>query len=304
TIYKLAYALIFKKLQKVFGDNIRFLVGGGALLDISQQQFFAAIGVPVYQGYGLTEATPIISANTPARHKFGTSGMIIPGIACKIVDDKGNELPKGKQGEIIIKGDNVMKGYYLNQEATDSAIREEWLWTGDLGFIDKDDFLVVVGRQKALLISPNGEKYSPEGIEEAIVNSSEFIYQVMVYNDMCAYTVAVVTLNVEKIAKYIRTNAIASADDIISVIEKSFYKFLDNEVYKNQFPEIWIPSTFMIVAEPFTEQNLMINSTLKMVRHKVLDTYKLEIDRMYTPEANSPHNTYNQRTVYELFKLK
>lgn len=303
-IYKLAYVLIFKKLQKIFGNNIRFCVGGGALLDISQQQFFAAIGVPVFQGYGLTEATPIISANTPARHKLGTSGMVIPGVECKIIDDKGSELPKGMKGEIIIRGNNVMKGYYLNPEATAATIRDGWLWTGDLGYFDEDDFLVVVGRQKALLIAANGEKYSPEGIEEAIVNASEMISQVMVYNDMSPYTIGVVTLNTEKIKKFIRENNITSSDEVMKAIRQSFYQFLENEAYKNQFPEVWIPKTFTIVAEPFSEQNNMINSTMKMVRHKVFEAYQTSISLLFTAEGSDPVHANNKHIIKQLFSLE
>lgn len=299
-IYKIAYNLIFKKFQKVFGDNIRYCVGGGALLDISQQRFFAAIGVPVFQGYGLTEATPIISANTPGRHKLGTSGMVLPGIECKISDESGNPLPQGRQGEIVIRGENVMKGYYLNPEATMATVRDGWLWTGDLGYFDEDGFLVVVGRQKALLISANGEKYSPEGIEEAIVNSSDLIAQTMVYNDMRPYTVAIITLDEQAVLKKVKEQNIKSADDLISAIQKSLYRFREMEAYRNQFPEIWIPKTFVIAEELFTEQNQMINSTMKMVRHKVLENYKDLVESMYLDEGLQPMNNYNRNAVKKL----
>ncbi len=194
-IYKLADAILFKKIKTIWGKNIKFFVGGGALLDIKQQLFFNAIGVPVYQGYGLTEATPIISVNTSERHKFGTSGMIIPKLECKIIKASGEEAKTNEKGEIVIKGDNVMKGYYKNKEATKETIKDEKLYTGDMGYYDEDNFLVVVGREKALLISQDGEKYSPEGIEEAIKNCSDLIAQTMVYNDHEKYTTALITLD-------------------------------------------------------------------------------------------------------------
>jgi long-chain acyl-CoA synthetase len=299
-LFKIAYNLIFKKFQKVFGNNIRYCVGGGALLDISQQRFFAAIGVPVYQGYGLTEATPIISANTPGRHKLGTSGMVLPGIECKIADESGNPLPQGKQGEIVIRGENVMKGYYLNPEATMATIRNGWLWTGDLGYFDDDGFLVVVGRQKALLISANGEKYSPEGIEEAIVNSSEIIAQAMVYNDMRPYTVAVIALDEQALQRKIKEIGLKSADEVILAIQKSLTIFRESDEYKNQFPEIWIPKAFAIAEELFTEQNQMINSTMKMVRHKVFESHKSLIESMYTANGLNPLNEHNRNVAARL----
>lgn len=302
-VHKLADALIFSKLRTVFGNSIRFCVGGGALLDISQQRFFAAIGVPVYQGYGLTEATPIISANTPSKHKLGASGAVLPNIECYIADDHGNVLPPGQKGEIVIRGENVMKGYYLNPEATAASIRDGWLWTGDLGYFDQDGFLVVVGRQKALLIAPNGEKYSPEGIEEAIVNVSPLIAQVMVYNDMKPYTSAIITLNEEKVSAIKREGKIQDADELIEKLSLSLHAFKQHPSYRDSFPEIWIPKTFTIVPEQFTEQNLMINSTMKMVRHKVSETYRGLIDFMYTPDGESPMNDYNRAALKKMFRM-
>lgn len=298
-VYKLAYTLIFKKLQGIFGNSIRFCVGGGALLDLSQQQFFAAIGVPVYQGYGLTEATPIISANNPDVHKYGTSGMVIPNIVCKIVDAEGRELAQGVKGQIVIKGNNVMKGYYLNPEATEKSIKDGWLFTGDLGYFDEDGFLVVVGREKALLISPNGEKYSPEGIEEAIVNTASLISQVMVYNDMKPFTVAVVVVSEEK-ARRLMTQQSLDAESLIGLVEEDLQKFTTHEAYKGQFPEMWIPRAFVLASEPFTEQNLMINSTLKMVRHKVLDAYKQPVEALYRSDGNKNQNSHNMKVIESL----
>lgn len=299
--YALASKLIFTKFQKVFGNNFRYNVGGGALLDISQQRFFAAIGVPVYQGYGLTEATPIISANTPALHKLGTSGMVLPGIECKIMDSNGNELPAGKQGEIVIKGNNVMLGYYLNPEATAQSIKNGWLWTGDLGYFDEDGFLVVVGREKALLIAPNGEKYSPEGIEEAIVNASDLVSQAMVYNDMSPYTVAVINLNHEGVMQLIKEKAISDPETLLRYIELSFNAYKQHASYKGQIPEFWAPRTFIIGTEDFTEQNQMINSTMKMVRHKVLSYYKPLIEYMLSPEGAQSKNSKNIENLHFLY---
>lgn len=301
--YKLAYKLIFKKLQSVFGNSIRFCVGGGALLDLSQQQFFAAIGVPVYQGYGLTEAAPIISANNPAVHKFGTSGKVIPHLECTIRDASGNILPAGTKGEIVIRGNNVMKGYYRNQEATASIIRDGWLHTGDLGYMDEDGFLVVVGREKALLISPNGEKYSPEGIEEAIVNTAEYISQVMVYNDMKPFTTAVIVLAEDRLRKLIAKQHITSAEVLIELIASDLQGFNKHEAYQDQFPELWIPRRFVIAAEPFTEQNLMINSTLKMVRHKVLEAYKTPVEDIYKAEGDKSMSKHNLQMIQQFFGL-
>ena len=272
--YWIAKILIFKKLKLIFGANIEFLVGGGALLDIKQQQFYKAIGVPVYQGYGLTEATPVISTNTPFEHKMGTSGKVLGNIECKICDDNGSSVLSGMKGEIVIRGDNVMKGYYKNPEATKEALRNGWLYTGDIGYFDEDDFLVVVGREKALLISEDGEKYSPEEIEEAIVNCSDMINQILIYNDHNKYTTALLTLNIKRVSDWIAKNDIDSVQLVVDKIKKEVLLFENQKEYEGKFPKKWMPSNFQIIEEEFSEANQMINSTLKMVRHKITETYQ------------------------------
>jgi long-chain acyl-CoA synthetase len=197
-MYKFADLLIFKKVRSMFGSRIEFCVGGGAFLDIKQQEFFKSLGVPVSQGYGLTEAAPVISSNTPKLHRLGTSGKTAPSVTCRIVKEKGGDAAVGEKGQVVIRGENVMKGYFKNEEATKEALRDGWLYTGDLGHLDEDGFLCVVGREKALLISEDGEKYSPEEIEEAIISTSDLVSQVMIYNDHRRYTSALVVLDTDR----------------------------------------------------------------------------------------------------------
>ncbi len=300
--YKLAQILIFKKIKSIFGKNLQFCVGGGALLDIKQQKFFYTLGVPVYQGYGQTEATPIISSNTYTIHKLGTSGPVLPGIKCKIVDSERKEVPKGTKGEIAVLGDNVMKGYFKNEEASRQVLEQGWLYTGDMGYIEEDDFLMVVGREKALLISEDGEKYSPEEIEEAITTSSELVEQAMIYNDHKKFTTAIITLNNKKVKEFIRKNNINDVEMLMQAIKKSFYKFKTEPEFINKFPEKWIPSVFRIVAEPFSEENKMINSTMKMVRYKIIETYQKDIDEMYENGRTSIVCPKNEETVKKLLQ--
>jgi len=299
--YKLANTLIFPKLREVFGGNLKFCVGGGALLDIKQQKFFYSIGAPVFQGYGLTEATPIISANTPKLHKLGTSGGVINGVKCKIIKTDGTEARVGEKGEIVIWGDNVMKGYYKNQKASDEVLRDGGLYTGDMGYYEEDGFLMVTGREKALLISQDGEKYSPEEIEEAIVNSSEFIEQCMIYNDHKKYTTAIATLNTSKVASYVKKHHITAKKELLKVIKESFHKYKTEAEYKGKIPEKWSPSVFRLVEEPFSEANSMINSTMKMVRFKITEVYKKEIEDMYEPEKDKIADLHNEALLSKLF---
>lgn len=280
--YKLASALIFPKLREIFGNNLNFCIGGGALLEISQQEFFNAIGAPVYQGYGLTEASPIICANGPEKHKFGSSGVIMPSIECRIMKDADTEAAPMEVGEIVIKGDSVMKGYFKNPEETANTIKDGWLWTGDLGYKDPDGFLGVVGREKALLIAADGEKYSPEAIEEAVINNSELVNQIMAYNEQSKTTTALITINTSLLKARAEEKGITSAGELLAELESSFYAFKDKGA---DIPLQWIPSTFAIIEEEFSEADQLINSTMKLVRHKVRDFYKDRIELMYSDEA-------------------
>ncbi|WP_455381492.1 AMP-dependent synthetase/ligase, partial [Salinispira pacifica] len=298
--YRLADLLIFRKVRATFGSRIQFCVGGGALLDTGQQQFFRALGVPIFQGYGLTEAAPVISSNTQTGHKIGTSGQVLPSVICKIVREDGSTADPGEKGEICIRGENVMKGYYCNPEATAETIVEGWLHTGDLGYFDPDGFLVVTGREKALLISCDGEKYSPEGIEEAIVSASTIISQVMIYNDHCKYTSALLTVDPARLTAAATERGASTPDQLIDLVREELYRFRSDPAAHQHFPSQWIPSVFLVLPEHFSEENRMINSSMKLVRYKVLETHREEIDYLYSPEGGEVHNDRNRGTLAAL----
>ncbi len=299
--YKLIDLLIFRQVRSIFGRRIRFCVGGGALLDVKQQEFFNAIGVPIYQGYGLTEAAPVISSNLPEIHKFGSSGRVAAGIDCKIINENGGEAAVGERGEIVIQGENVMKGYYKNSAATEETIKDGWLYTGDLGYFDEDGFLVVVGRAKALLIAPDGEKYSPEGIEETITNSTDLIKQVMLYNDHNHYTSALIVPDYQNVKEVIDTRTVTDADQLLYELNTALFSFQQEENYRNMFPNVWLPATFQVLSEAFTEENKMINSTMKMVRYKIVQAHQDLIEYMYTEEGKNFINPRNRGAVKTLF---
>lgn len=299
-LYKLAENLVFSKVRKVFGDKFRFFICGGAALEIKQQQFFNCIGAPVMHGYGLSEASPVISVNQRHRHKFGSSGGVLSGIDCKILDHDGRELPPNTKGLVTVKGLNTMKGYFKNDTATAEAIHDGRLNTGDMGYLDQDGFLYVTGREKALLISTDGEKYSPEEIEDAVTNCSEFVLQCVLYNDHCKYTTALITLDRDRIRKYAADQGITSPKKLLDVITKSFYNFTDDYAYRDMFPKQWIPSVFHIVAEPFSEQNGMVNSTMKIIRFKVIANYKFALEKMNTPEGKAENEAENLRVIGEI----
>jgi len=276
--------VLFSKVRMAMGGELEFFVGGGALLDKELQKFYYAIGIPMYQGYGLSEATPVISTNTPQRHKLGSSGILVRPLEIKIVDNEGNELDTGEAGEIVIKGENVMAGYWKNPKATQETVKDGWLYTGDLGYMDKDGFLYVQGRFKSLLIGSDGEKYSPEEIEETIVTQSKLIQQIMLYNNQSPYTIAVIVVD---------KNLPHSKRELAGMVASELDKYKSGGEYAGMFPERWLPATFILSQEPFSEQNKMINSTLKMVRSKVEEGYRERIEYAYSAEGKNIYNKFN-----------
>lgn len=297
--------ILFKKVREAFGGNIKFFVGGGALLDSELQRFFYAVGMPMLQGYGLSEATPIISANSlgKGRHRFGSSGKVIQPLEIKILDDEGREMPTGVKGEIVIKGENVMAGYWKNPSATAETVKDGWLYTGDMGYMAADGFLYVLGRFKSLLISADGEKYSPEGMEEAIVDKSPYIDQIIIYNNQSPYTGAIVVPNRDALCRTLAERNVSAeerATAAAEIIGAEIEKYRTGGVYGEEFPDRWLPAALAIVDEAFTEQNGLVNSTMKVVRGKVEEYYKGRIDHMYTPEGKTLKNEKNIESLAKL----
>ncbi|HWP68628.1 MAG TPA: AMP-binding protein [Rectinemataceae bacterium] len=301
--YFTAKTLLFGKIRKkALGGSISFCISGGSKLDTKQQKFFTALGVPLLPGYGLTEASPVVSASTLARYKFGTVGILLPSVTSAIVDEDGTELPTGRIGEITVAGDSVMKGYYKNQEATADVIKNGRLWTGDLGYMDEDGFLVVVGRKRALLIAESGEKYSPETIEDAVMTSTNVVEQVMVWCVYKKHPCALVTLDVPRIKTIIAEKRITTAEALCKVLQDEFYRFM-NGSSPQSIQSNWVPITFQIIGKQLNEQDGMINSTLKLVRHKVEAEYRELIDYSYTKEGSTTLNPRNIETLTSLFGL-
>jgi long-chain acyl-CoA synthetase len=303
--YALYDFLLFRKIRESFGGRLEYFIGGGALLDIELQRYFYALGIPMYQGYGLTEAAPIISANVPERHKMGSSGTVVPSLEARICDDAGKVLPAVQQGEIVVRGENVMAGYWRNDRATTEVLRNGWLYTGDLGYIDEDGFLFVLGRKKSLLIGHDGEKYSPEAIEETIVSQSSCIDQIMLYNNQSQYTVALMVPNREALSRWLSERSLsfgdpAGQDAALGLIQAEIDEYRQGGRYAGLFPERWLPSAVAVLGEPFTEQNRMLNSTLKVVRARVAEAYRERIDQLYTPEGKAFRNSLNRQIISSL----
>jgi long-chain acyl-CoA synthetase len=242
-------ALVRKKIQKQFGGNLQAFVSGGGALDQNIGKFLNAIGLPTLQGYGLTEASPVVSCNLPDLVKVETVGPPFRTNKVKIADD----------GEILIKGENVMLGYWNQKEETEKAIQDGWLHTGDIGELDENNYLKITDRKKDIIVNLGGDNISPSKIEN-ILCLNELIKQSLVYGDKKNYLVAIIVsaqeVNKEKIKP------------VIENINKSLT--LIEQVKK-----------FVLINEEFTIENGMLTPTLKLKRKEIIKNYKQKLENLY-----------------------
>ena len=283
---------------------MQFFIGGGALLDIELQRYFCAIGMPIFQGYGLSEATPVICSNAVGHARFGSSGRTVEPMDIRICDENGAELPHGQTGEIVIRGENVMAGYWKNPEATSKTIVDGWLHTGDRGYICEENprYLYVTGRFKSLLISSDGEKYSPEGYEDSLADGSKYIDASVLYNNQSPYTVVLVVPNRNTLADAAKKKGFEPGSDagrkfMLDLIQKEVDAYRPGGRKQGLFPEKWLPAAIIVADEPFTEQNGMLNTTAKMVRRKVEQHYADRIEYAMTPEGKVLYNEKNLQSL-------
>ena len=302
-LVKLFDKIIFKAVREGFGGRMRFFVGGGALLDIELQRYFCAVGMPMFQGYGLSEATPIICANSDGHAIFGSSGRIVQPLDLKICDEDGNEVPHGQKGEIVIKGENVMAGYWKNPESTAKTLVNGWLHTGDLGYV-KDEhpgYLWVVGRFKSLLITADGEKYSPEGFEDGLADGSKYIEQVILHNNQDPYTMALIVPNKDTLRELVKGKGLDPASDegkraMLQKIQDEVNEYRNGK-FAGMFPEMCLPKAIAVLPEEFTEQNQLLNSSMKIVRGRVEERYADRIKYAYTAEGKELVNEKNMASL-------
>lgn len=303
-LIKLFDKLIFKAVRENFGGRMKFFVGGGALLDIELQRYYNAIGMPMFQGYGLSEATPIICSNSTGHAIFGSSGRIVKPLDIKICDDEGKEVPAGEKGEIVIRGENVMAGYWKNPKSTAETVKDGWLYTGDMGYIPADhkDYLWVVGRFKSLLISSDGEKYSPEGFEDSLTDGSKYIDQVVLHNNQDPYTIILLVPNKDALRETVKGKGLDPKSDDgkraqLDIIQGEIDAYRKGGKHQGMFPENWLPKAVAVLPEAFTEQNHLVNSTMKIVRGKVEKYFADRIEYAYTLEGK---NLYNEKNMQAL----
>ena len=230
---------------------MKTFVSGGGALDKEVGTFLNAIGLPTLQGYGLTETSPVVSCNPIHEIRVETVGPPF----------KGNEVKIAQDGEILVKGENVMLGYWNNKVETNKVLKDGWLYTGDIGVLE-ENYLKITDRKKDILISPGGDNISPVKIENELVNC-DLIDQAIVYGDYKPYLVALIVLNEDKknTSKYEIDNQIEEINEKLSKIEKI--------------------RKYIVSNERFSIENGMLTPTLKLKRYKIIKKYKKEFENLY-----------------------
>ena len=257
--YYLLDKLVLNKVRLSLGGRLKYSISGGASLNPSMAKFFEALGIRVLEGYGLTETAPIISVNPLANYKFGTVGKIILGVEVKIADDK----------EILVKGPNVMEGYYNNQKASQEVFENGWFKTGDLGFIDTDGYLAIIGRKKEMIVTSTGKNVNPVDLENAL-QESKYIRQAMVYGDKQKFISALIVPDFEEIKIYASENKIDL--ELYQLLNDERIKNLVDSEIKNQlkdFSENEQVRSFRILDREFSEEREELTPTLKLRRGKI-----------------------------------
>ncbi len=280
-----ADALIFSKIRARFGGRLRFAISGAAALPSEVAEFIDAIGISVYEGYGLTETSPIVSANTPAARKLGSAGKPLPGV--RVVIDRAAS-PDQRNGEIVVYGENVMQGYYAQDEENRRVFTEgRGLRTGDLGYLDADDFLFVTGRIKEQYKLSNAKYVAPSPLEDRL-RLSPFIDNVMVYGDNRAYNVALIVPDPQAVQSFAAAEGL-SQESLPLLIEepKIRQKFsLEIERLSSGFKGYERVRSFAFVLEAFSQENGTLTPSLKLKRHEIVKRWGAVLENLYPAHAD------------------
>jgi long-chain acyl-CoA synthetase len=271
-VWKLFDLLVYKKLRKRLGGRLRFFVSGGSALNKDTGEFFDSMGIKILEGYGMTEASPVISVNREENYRFGTVGLPLNGVTVRIAED----------GEILVKGGNVMTGYYKDEKETKEIIRDGWLHTGDIGEIDSEGRLKITDRKKTLFKTEGGKYISLTHIEEAIVRS-RFIEQILALGGDKPFVTALVTPAFDELKSYAVETRLQYRDNKDLVAHPEILKLMRREIDEKQtmLAKHERVRRFTLLPEPFSIEGGELTPTLKVRRKIVEEKYKVLIEEMY-----------------------
>jgi len=271
----LADKLVYQKFRKRLGGRVRFGISGGAALPKEVAEFFYDLGVQIYEGYGLTETSPVMSVNREGQFKFGTVGMPLKEVEVKI----------SEEGEVITKSACVMKGYYKREDETKAVLKEGWFYTGDLGMIDKDGFLVITGRKKEIIVTSGGKKVSPRHIEEMMETASS-ILRCVLFGEGHKFITALIVPDKEMLLKYADEQKIAydAYKDLLK--NPLVYQWIESRVdsLSKDLANFEKIKYFALLEHDFSQASGELTPTLKVKREVVVSRYKDELLGFYAKD--------------------
>ena len=271
TFNKILDKLVRRKVNKRFGGSLKALISGGAALNFEVGLYLSALGLPLLQGYGQTETAPVVSANPPERIKLDTVGPIFKGTEVKIAND----------GEILVKGENIMNGYWNDPEATNATIIDGWVHTGDIGEFDEDQYLKITDRKKDIIVNSGGDNISPSRVEEKL-NIEPEIAQSMVYGDFKNYLVAIIIPEKEQAIAWANKNN--KTNDLKALVkDQDFIKMIKEVTSKvnAKLSAIENIRKFILIDEEFTIENDLMTPTMKVKRFKVKNIFGDRLEKLY-----------------------
>jgi long-chain acyl-CoA synthetase len=263
---------LFKNVRAIFGGRVRQATSGAAPIAREILEFFFACGVPVLEGYGMTETSTAATFSTPEEHRFGTVGRALPGVQLKIADD----------GEILIKGANIFHGYHNRADTSFGAVEDGWLHTGDLGSIDEDGYLSITGRKKDIIITAGGKNLTPANIENEL-KQSRWISQAVMHGDQRPYPVVLITLDEEEMPQYAREHGLP--EDIAALSrEPAIHELIQGEVDRvnAKYAQVEQVKKFAILDHDLSQPTGELTPTLKVKRNVVNEKYKDILDALYS----------------------
>jgi len=271
--WRLAYKLVFSKIRAGMGGRVETFISGGAPLGRELAEWYATVGIRIHEGYGLTETSPVIAVNTPANHRIGTVGKTLPNLEVRIAED----------GEILVRGPSVFKGYWNRPEETKAALEDGWFKTGDIGKIDADGYLSVTDRKKDLIKTSGGKFIAPQPIENAL-KLNPYIGIAAILGDRRKFAAVMISPNFARLEDWARENAVpfsSRAELVAHPKVQSLYEAVVEEQNQNlaRFEKL---KRVILVPDEFTLDNGALTPTLKLRRRVIEDRYKKQIDDLYS----------------------
>ena len=269
--------LVFQKIRKRFGGRLKYFISGGAPLDKLINEFMWVIGIPTFEGYGLTETSPAVTLNSPWKIRFGSVGTPLPGTEVKLADD----------GELLVRGPLLMQGYFKAPEETERVMQDGWLKTGDIARIDEDGYVYIIDRKKEIIITAGGKNIAPQPLEN-VLRMDKYISQAFVYGDRKPYLVAILTPNLERLIQMAQQEGLDYLDmeDLVTneqVQRRYAYRL---QRINDKLPSYQTIKKFILLPRDFSVDGEELTPTLKLKRKVITAKYQDRIERLYLRNGN------------------